>query len=296
MTVVGQTWTRCLSSTSATSFNPRAQPQDRPIPGPVLIDAARPACAGLGGDLRMGLKPSALSTTGSGWCRPTSCASSSLAARVRCRLGTSSEIADRHVVLHQPSSHGPGAEEAFAARRLTSGAPVLLRDAGSVDESFAPTRSTRTPHVTRSRRIRWRACCVRPPSQTSWSGRPPTIPPRGPALSSKRRSVGLTWPRDSLAQAGGGRGPLHPDLREEVRDRLHPRCLPSRGHLDAGTRAFVRFRLSGGALSTGCHQPVENARCRAIAGSPCSDPAALTGGRRHGPGLCCGWDGPRPAQ
>jgi len=57
----------------------------------------------------MGLKPSALSTTGSGWCRPTSCASSSLTARVRCRLGTSSEIAIRHVVLHQPSSHGPGA-------------------------------------------------------------------------------------------------------------------------------------------------------------------------------------------
>jgi len=109
MTVVGRTWTRCLSSTSATSFNPRAQPRDRPIPGPVFVDAARPACAGLGGDLRMGLKPSAMSTTGSGWCCATPCASSSLAARVRCRLGTSSEIAIRHVVLHQPSSHGPGA-------------------------------------------------------------------------------------------------------------------------------------------------------------------------------------------
>jgi len=43
-------------------------------------------------------------------------------------------------------------------------------------------------------------------------------------------------PRDPARPAFAGpqrdQGPLHPDHREEVRDRLHPRCLPSRSHPD----------------------------------------------------------------
>jgi len=51
--------------------NPRAQPRYRPIPAPGFVDAARPACAGLGGDLRMGLTPSAMSTADPGDGAPT---------------------------------------------------------------------------------------------------------------------------------------------------------------------------------------------------------------------------------
>jgi hypothetical protein len=183
------------------------------------------------------------------------------------------------------------------------GAPTLVA-ARSVRDPFeptnvrvTPTRSARTPRVARSGLTRGRVWC----SAATAARRPGASPERAGTVRLRRSrragpSQGPRGPATRFRGVSEGRGPLHPGLREEVRDRLHPRCLPSMGRLDSGTRAFVRFRLSGGALSTGCHQPVEKARCRAIAGGPCSDPAALTGSRRHGLGLRCGRDGPRPAR
>jgi len=59
----GLTWSRWLSSTSATSDNPRAQPRDRPIPAPASTRRAQLALD-WEETLRMGLKPSALSISG----------------------------------------------------------------------------------------------------------------------------------------------------------------------------------------------------------------------------------------
>jgi hypothetical protein len=145
------------TSTTTGSTDPRSE----------LVDAARPACAGLGGDLRMGLKPSAMPTTGSGWCRATLDAGPSLATR------------DRHVVLHQPRFHGSG-----TGRLSPPGAPLvwpaLLRDAGTV------TRASPQPDPLGHLMSRDRGApggepdALRPPPQTSWCGTPPTIPPHGP--------------------------------------------------------------------------------------------------------------------
>jgi hypothetical protein len=84
------------------------------------------------------------------------------------------------------------------------------------------------------------------PEGESGATRPPrlsvrTSPERRGAvrLQRSRRATpfGLTWPfATRFRGAGEGRGPLHPSLREEVRDRLHPRCLPSRSHPDLDTR------------------------------------------------------------
>lgn len=99
------------TSTTGGSTDPRSR----------LVDAARPACAGLGGNLRMGLKPSAMSTTGSGWCCLDVFHPSGLAARWSCcrwepRLPPIRRAAPAEVsrVRGRP---------AFAARHLPSGAP-----------------------------------------------------------------------------------------------------------------------------------------------------------------------------
>jgi len=228
----------------------------------------------------MGLKPSALSTTGSGWCCPTF---GVLRLTEPCDPGSQRRrletLSRRHPTRRAPPAEVSRARgrRALAVRRLPSGWPALLRDAGSV------TRASPQPDPPGHLMSRDRgatggepAACGRR-SRRAGAVRLRRSRRARPALPREGERVGPAWPRDSLSQAGGGRGPLHPCPREEARDRLRPRCLPSMSHQDAGTRAFVRFRLSGVAFSTGCHQPVENARRRAIAGRPTLRPGCLDG-------------------
>jgi len=199
--------------------------------------------------------------------------------------------------LH-PTRRAPPAEvsrvrgrPAFAARRLSSHSPrvrrrtrcrlaALLRDAGSTTRA-SPQPDPLGHLMSRDRRAPGgEPDAVRPPPQTSWSGTPPTIPPREPCSTCERESAGSRGPGAHPLSRGActeGRGPLHPDPREEVRDRLHPRCLPSSSHPEKGYQAFALYRRPGRALSTGCHQPVENARRRAIAGSFTLRPGCLDG-------------------
>jgi hypothetical protein len=158
-----------------------------------LVDAARPACAELGGTLRMGLKPSAMSTAGSGWC------SAALAART-LRPGRAVERSRgpiRHVVLHQPRSHGPGAgrlsppgTSRLAAHPYETHA---LLGAVSCSRHAPATRASPQPDPLGHLMSRDRgapdgepgACGARrrPPrnkSEASSYGAPPTIPPRKP--------------------------------------------------------------------------------------------------------------------
>lgn len=97
-----------------------------------------------------------------------------------------------------------------------------------------------------------------------------TIHSRGSHVTA-RYGRGAGRSRDTAAL---DRGPLHPHLREDLRDRLHPRCLPSmrhpRRHAPLGfpwdceacalRQALARRLDSGGALSTACHQPVDRAQ------------------------------------
>jgi hypothetical protein len=85
------------TSTTGGSTDPRSK----------LAGAAPPACAGLGAELRMGLKPSAMPITGSGWRRPTF--PSRRALRPHETGAGRSRGSIRHVVLHQPRAHGSGA-------------------------------------------------------------------------------------------------------------------------------------------------------------------------------------------
>jgi len=207
-------------------YSPRAQPRTVRSPARTL-DTARPACAELGGEPPKGVEaPSATSTADSGW-RSSVLTGANLAVRPRriCRAPTE-------------TSRARG-RPALAARLLTpSRSKVGPR-------SFTPTRSARTPRVTKP--------------QPSWEETQDrmTASPRRPAFVSKHEDGGLRglrWPAfarpavrtnkhhlltqaaparpersTSLAYAGQypGLGPLLPYLREEIRDRLHPRCLPS---------------------------------------------------------------------
>lgn len=181
---------------------------------------------------------------------------------------------------------------AFTVQRLPSGS---ARER-PFDESFTPTRSARTPPVARSGRTRGRVWC----SATAAACRPGASPERAGTVRLRRSrragpSQGPRGPATRFRGVSEGRGPLHPGLREEVRDRLHPRCLPSRSHPDLSTK------LSPGIVGRVGPFPqivtnlwrTHGAVARHWQGSR-SGPAALTDGRRRGRGLQCGGAGRSP--
>jgi len=175
----------------------------------------------------------------------------SLATRTRA---TRSRGSSRHVALHQPRSHGPGAgrlsppgSSRLATRAYETHAPLVPLP---FDEHRPVTRALPQPDPLGHLLSRDRGA----PEGESGATRPPRLSVRTspgrrgavrlqrsrratPGLTRKRASFGLTWPCTTRFRgAGAGQGPLHPSLREEVRDRLHPRCLPSRSHPDPDTR------------------------------------------------------------
>jgi hypothetical protein len=193
---------------------------------------------------------------------------------------------------------------AFAARRLPSGVAHVrdVGDAGAARKRPVTGASpqpdplghlmSRDPGAPDGESGAVRRRC--PPPERLGQGSPPRITPRkpsrvhGPPTATRFREVARN--REP--------GPRHPSPREEVRDRLHPRCLPSRGHPDVEHRAFALVRRSGGAFSTDCHQPVENTRrrCQDSLTGPRSGPAALTGCRRRGVvSVAAEWAGARSA-
>jgi hypothetical protein len=191
---------------------------------------------------------------------------------------------------------------ARAARRLSSCVasvfmtPWLRPKAAPDDGSFAPTRSARTPLVTKPRPLRVETPKLHGrPSRRAGADRPRRSRLACPAFSRPARKRGArVAPRttcsreagsadrahrgDPLAQTArappaqandaplartpppGDRGPLHPSFREEDRDPPHPRCLPSMSRPGFRPRALARDRPVDRALSTSCHQPVENTR------------------------------------
>lgn len=137
-------------------------------------------------------------------------------------------------------------QPAFAARRLTSGGRAY-ETRGPLDalESTPATRASPQPDPLGHLMSRDRGA----PEGESGAVRPDATPPKrvwcrasdDPAaqalgLTNERESFELTWPRTTRSRGvpalAKGRGPLHPSLREEGRDRLHPRCLPSKSHPD----------------------------------------------------------------
>jgi len=206
----------------------------------------------------------------------------------------------RRVVLHQPRSHGPGAGQLSppSASRLASRVCYVIgtRSAGHArkrarDESFAPTRSARTPHVARSRRSRWRVCCWsdnrRQPAEAIWNGRPPTIPPRRPCPHewTRERRTRVAPGAPAFAGCAGPRA-ASPETPRRGSRSAAPEVPSIEKPPNSRDQAFAWFRASDGALSTDCHQPVENARRRCPSRQdPRSDPAALTGCRRCELGL-----------
>jgi len=248
----------------------------RPLdPRHVLVDVARPAYAGLGGNPPGGVKPHPPH-------RPPPPGRPSFALVRALRLS------GRASTGHRPRFHGSG-----ASRLSPSGASVSTLVNESRRRSFAPTRSARTPLVAKPREHRLEIPMLNNAAQPKPNQAPPTISPRKPCYPRMNaNSGGPTWPlhgplsrgrqpngtprrstcadraRPSCTDESGllaqpnftrGPGPPHPTLREEIRDPLHPRCLPSMSHLPA-TQGFRPVRHSGRALSTGCYQPVDNTR------------------------------------
>lgn len=148
----------------------------------------------------------------------------------------------------QPSFHGSGAGQ-------LSLPGASHRPLESRRRSFSPTGFTRTPLVAKSLRS-WKenpAPSIARPRPTNTF---PAISPRKPCLLSKQKDVGLRGLHsDCFREADGptrrrcvrfhgpgaqsdgapacfagrripGQGPLQPNLREEIRNPLHPRCLP----------------------------------------------------------------------
>jgi len=160
----------------------------------------------------MGLKPSAMPTTGSGWRRATLGICPSLAAREGRRLEASMRL--------HPTRRAPPAEvsrvrgrPAFAARRLSSDSPHVrdARGAGVLRscETQDPRRELR-PNPIRSD-TSCRAIVVHQVESLMPCGRRPrragAVRLRrsrraNPALTCERESGGLTWPRRAPAFAG----------------------------------------------------------------------------------------------
>jgi hypothetical protein len=260
----------------------------------------------------MGLKPSAMPTTGSGWCRPTF-ALPSLATWERCRLKALGGPI-RHVVLHQPRSHGPG-----TGRLSPPGASRLATRAYETREVLDGPRSCETRDPRRELRpnpIRSDTSCraitahqveslVRAAAAPDELERYASDDPAAQTLLSRvnEESVGLTWPRRAPACAGckkpgtEGRFTRTPAKRYEIgctRGAFHRRAIRTR---DTGLSPCIACRV-GSSPQVVTNLWTTRGAVPSLAG-PCSDPAALTGGRRRGLGLRCGWtteNRPEPAR
>jgi len=208
----------------------------------------------------------------------------------------------RHVTLHQPRSHGPGAGQlsppgtsrlAFRThetRDLLGTASVSRHR--TRDESFAPTRSARTPHVAQSRRTRWRVWCS------------------AAAVANAPKRAGTVRLRDHAAQT------LELANERERRAHVAPRANRFRGSRRTGPRAASpepprRSPRSAAPEVPSIEEPPRRGRpgfrpgfARQVGPSPQvvtnlwrtrgavalladsrSGPAALTGCRRRGLGL-----------
>jgi hypothetical protein len=117
----------------------------------------------------------------------------------------------------------------FRCRRVSSSP---LRAALSSNERSTPTRSARTPPVMEpwQRRVETPTVPGAPPVRERHRDDPTTR--ARPVKGWCSRAFDDPPARYPFAQARshrriGGRGPLHPFSREEVRDPPHPRCLSS---------------------------------------------------------------------
>jgi len=251
---------------------PRAQPQDRPIPvrarrrsAPSLRRAGREPPNGFDAirraNHRIRVMPSDVP------------ASSSLAVRPgQRRVEPRSHPTRRSAPAEVSRVRG---RPAFAARRLPSGAHAYATH-GALDalESISATGASPQPDPLGHLLSRDRGApggepgaVRRPlPSRRSEMKRYASDDPaaRTPALASERESVGPTWPRTTRLRGVG-----------EAKGRFI-RASAKRSEIGCARGAFRRratrtretwlspwFRASGGAFSTDCHQPVENAwrRC-----------------------------------
>jgi hypothetical protein len=152
---------------------------------------------------------------------------------------------------------------AFTARRLPSGS---ARER-PVDESFTPTRSARTPPVARSGRTRGRVWC----SAAAVPAAPERVRNRLVRYASDDHAARApvrvrVAPRPAFAGSARaeGRFPRASAKRSEIgctRGAFHRRATRT------WAPGFRPVRRSGGALSTDCHQPVENTRRRCTVAS-----------------------------
>jgi len=209
--------TRRLSSTSATRTIHEHDCAILRSPARLIAAAARPACAGRGGDLPDGVgAPSATTTAGSGW---------------RRRLLPSSDPRGslrRASTWHQPRLHGSG-----AARQCRPAPRVMWRRHHEDDMALGPRANAGSDDGASPQPDPLGHLSSRDHGSTGWRARrcatlfqhplgvldvaSPTIPPHEPCCSRKldvnAKSVGLMWPpRGPLSrsrQAGhGARPPL----------------------------------------------------------------------------------------
>jgi len=200
-----------LQSTSTTtgSTDPRSE----------LVDAAPPACAGLGGEPPDGVEAIRHADHRIRVVLRDADARPSLSTRTCCRLKASRRL--------HPTRRAPPAEvsrargrRALAVRHLPSGPPrvrdargagsaALLRDAGS------PTRASPQPDPLGHLMSRDRGApagepdAKRPPRQLRRAGAVRLRRSRraNPALTRERGSVRLTWPRHAPLSQRANRGP-----------------------------------------------------------------------------------------
>jgi hypothetical protein len=162
----------------------------------------------------------------------------------------------------QPRFHGPGAGRLSppgTSRRDSSRRELRPNPIGSdtsCRELVAPPAGRASDAG--SRRTCWRhgspvrlrahlasplsRCPPQPPGRPARAG-PPGL---GKPLAQPFHQLGWVL---ACADTIRGQGPPHPILREEDRDPLHPRCLPS-----------MSCPVRGRTFSTACLQPVENLR------------------------------------
>jgi len=258
----------------------------------------------------MGLNPSALPTFGSGWRGATLCHPRKPCGLTR-GLPTGAEApsdascsTSRGLTGQGPRGFRHPAPPVWRSR-VRDAWPAGRAREHTRDESFAPTRSARTPLVARSRCTRWRVGCNAAsghPAEASWTWRPPTIPPRE------------TPPTRANARAWCSRAPVHRSLSRGAGVSQGARAAspgpPRRGSRSAAPevpsveeppeRAKSGFRPGCAGqvrlspqVVTNCGERTAPLPSRADSHSV---PAALTGRRRRELGLHGRPVGPEPAE
>lgn len=234
-----ETWTERRSSNSATRTIHKHSHETARSPAR-SFDVTHPACAGLG-ELREGLRPLPphRPTAPGDTCHPRRCNRFGLRAT---KLSGASRgfTSQRPAGSRRPTPHAPCPKAGDGAfPRLDPLGHLSSRDHGGTGRNPGPGATGPKP-----------------------SSAAPVSSPRGPFLTSKRKDVGLrglctvcfreTGDRADptltacaacahlpeparwnalTTQRDRGQGPPHPNLREEARDPLHPRCLPSASYL-----------------------------------------------------------------